>query len=418
MSVGIERYNHLVTFLNDHYHEEIDIPKIEEISCYSYRNINRIFFSLHQETIGKYIRRIRLEKGAQYLKFTGSRYSDICIVFLIVLSACTSPYRQQSISFVSQGDTLTGVINLPKNKQQINMPLLIFVHGDGELEADAYGYYTYFWESLAEAGIATMAWDKKGVGKSKGNWLDQSMEDRAQEVIDAIERVKFHPSLGEAGAIGLIGFSQGCWVLPKVSAQSKYPDFMILVSGAINWKKQSTYMTRKRLEGISAPEEHIREAIQQDIREFTWFEDTITYESYKKLVEEKYSKEQDLGDRIVSPERFRFIQKNIHSDATHDLTKINCPVFALFGDQDRNVNYKETADVYRKIFSANHHSDYSLKIYSDATHSLLRSKHFDTQNPDLEFILKLDVMGDKAFADGVLKDIVSFSVKKAAEREL
>ena len=44
---------------------------------YSYRNINRIFFALHNETIGKYIKRIRLEKAAQYLKFSNLKITDI-----------------------------------------------------------------------------------------------------------------------------------------------------------------------------------------------------------------------------------------------------------------------------------------------------------------------------------------------------
>ncbi|MEO0688428.1 MAG: GyrI-like domain-containing protein, partial [Cyanobacteria bacterium J06649_11] len=42
-----------------------------------YRNINRIFEAIHKETIGKYIKRLRLEKAAQFLKYSDMGISQI-----------------------------------------------------------------------------------------------------------------------------------------------------------------------------------------------------------------------------------------------------------------------------------------------------------------------------------------------------
>ena len=75
----IERYKNLVKFIDENFKEDINIEKIEEISHYSYRNINRIFQSLQHETIGKHIKRIRLEKSAEYLKYTNQQVSDIAL---------------------------------------------------------------------------------------------------------------------------------------------------------------------------------------------------------------------------------------------------------------------------------------------------------------------------------------------------
>ncbi len=73
----LQRYKKLISYIDAHFKEQIDIPKIEEICHYSYRNINRIFLALHHETIGKYIKRIRLEKAAQYLKYDDASVGDI-----------------------------------------------------------------------------------------------------------------------------------------------------------------------------------------------------------------------------------------------------------------------------------------------------------------------------------------------------
>lgn len=73
----LERYKNLLSYLDTHFAEDINIEKVEKVSHYSYRNINRIFNALHHETIGKYIKRLRLEKAAQYLKYSPMSISDI-----------------------------------------------------------------------------------------------------------------------------------------------------------------------------------------------------------------------------------------------------------------------------------------------------------------------------------------------------
>jgi AraC family transcriptional regulator len=65
----LERYKKLLSYLDERFKEEINIDKVEAISHYSYRNINRIFEALHHETIGKYIKRRRMEKAAEFLKY-------------------------------------------------------------------------------------------------------------------------------------------------------------------------------------------------------------------------------------------------------------------------------------------------------------------------------------------------------------
>lgn len=73
----LHRYKKLLAYIDQKFMEDINITEIEEVCNYSYRNINRIFEALHHETIGKYIKRVRLEKAAQYLKYSEQSISDI-----------------------------------------------------------------------------------------------------------------------------------------------------------------------------------------------------------------------------------------------------------------------------------------------------------------------------------------------------
>ncbi|NRB51375.1 MAG: GyrI-like domain-containing protein [Saprospiraceae bacterium] len=75
----LERYKLLKEYLDIYYKEDINIAKIEQVCFYSYRNMNRIFLALHQETIGQYIKRVRLVKAAEYLKYSDQSIFDIAL---------------------------------------------------------------------------------------------------------------------------------------------------------------------------------------------------------------------------------------------------------------------------------------------------------------------------------------------------
>lgn len=68
----LERYNQLLVYLGSHFKEQPNSQKIEQIVHYSYRNINRIFKAVQNESIGQYIQRLRLEKAAEFLKYSAT----------------------------------------------------------------------------------------------------------------------------------------------------------------------------------------------------------------------------------------------------------------------------------------------------------------------------------------------------------
>jgi AraC family transcriptional regulator len=75
----LQEYKKLKKFIDENFKKDIKIGTIEKESFYSYRNINRIFQSLNHETTGRYRKRIRIEKAAEYLKYSDYQVSDIAI---------------------------------------------------------------------------------------------------------------------------------------------------------------------------------------------------------------------------------------------------------------------------------------------------------------------------------------------------
>src|SRR5690606_17482638 len=122
--------------------------------------------------------------------------------------------------------TLAGTLTLPRGSGP--HPAIVLLHGGGAQTRD------FFWlpHFLARRGFAVLAYDKRGVGQSTGDWRNASVQDLADDALAAVaflnadRRIRDH-------RIGLYGASAGGWTAP-VAAQ-RAPDqiaFVIVRSGS------------------------------------------------------------------------------------------------------------------------------------------------------------------------------------------
>jgi hypothetical protein len=64
------------------------------------------------------------------------------------------------------------------------------------------------------------------MGQSEGSWLNNSIEGRAEDTYAAVEYLKSHPAI-DANNIGLVGHSQGGWVVNLIASQHEEIAFFI-----------------------------------------------------------------------------------------------------------------------------------------------------------------------------------------------
>jgi hypothetical protein len=195
--------------------------------------------------------------------------------------------------------------------------------------------------------------------------------------------------------------------MPKVASLSDYPDFIISVSAAINWKRLSNYLTRTRMELEGANKEAIEAGVRQHEIDFNLFNANSKYSDYVAYQKEKCKNEQEEDCDFMNEERFYFVKKNISSDAEQDLKNIRC---LIFGAEDLNVDFEESHQTYERIFLKNNTANYQLKIYTEATHALLKNKHFNTMHLGIGFLVKGELLGKWAFVNDVLSDISAFVI--------
>ncbi len=267
-------------------------------------------------------------------------------------------FTQSAVQIPREAGHLDGVLTLPIQKD--SRGLVIVVHGDAAVNATQDGLYFPWFEGAADAGFATLSWSKPGVGASTGNWLDQSMNDRAAEVNAAIDWALSQSDI-PTQRIVLWGASQAGWVMPQVMASRGDINGMVAVGTAVNWLSQGRFNLLAELDHAGASDAERESAIAESDAVRDLLTDDAGYAKYLLMT---------TDSKPMTAERWEFVARNMQADAAADLLQAasrQTPVLLLIGTHDRNVDVAETERVYRESFG-----DFLSVTHVDGVHSLAR----------------------------------------------
>jgi len=136
-------------------------------------------------------------------------------------------FRFTTLSFPSGDAVLYGLLMEPELPPGGSKPpLMILAHGSGK-QSPIEGYYQYL---LGARGIATFFYDKRGTGKSTGEYT-QDFYVLADDAANAVKVVR-QAAAGRYSRIGFLGTSQGGWVAPLAAAKAKV-DFVEVAYGVV-----------------------------------------------------------------------------------------------------------------------------------------------------------------------------------------
>jgi dienelactone hydrolase len=301
---------------------------------------------------------------------------------------------KEDITFIHNNQKLAGTLLQPKNKTPD--AVVVLIHGDGPMDRYANnGYYPLFNLLLAQ-NIAIFSWDKAGIGQSEGNWLHQSMADRANEAIAAKNILSTYYQ-GQNIPIGYFGYSQAGWVIP-IAASLAPTDFSVIIGGAINWKDQGQYYQalRYQAQGKTPAEITAQLAIEQQQND-ALFAAGITNPATA----------QHRSD--MTHDRYIFVQKNYSSDSRASLATMHGPVLVALGADDLNVDAKTDSCRFQRAFQANPNA--MVALIPHGTHSLMKAPTFNYQlESDWPWYKQLYFVyeGSNAYLPGIYTQIANW----------
>ena len=330
----------------------------------------------------------------------------LCLVLMVFLLQRLSAHdlkaqQQIGLNFSQDGYQLSGSLLLPEGPGP--HPVVLFVHGDGPQDRGL-DRYALLMNAFLKAGIACFSWDKPGTGLSLPlnkrredlGGQGQTMKQRADEVAAAMAALAQRPEV-DARGLGLLGFSQGAWVLAEAAQwpAAQQPAFLITVGGAVDWASQGEYYTRQRLrrEGLATQEAAVQAVLAWQ-RAAPQPDPALSYADYAQaLADYQARKPPPAGANTarLSAERYRFVALNRGADASAGLHVATAPFLAVWGAQDLNVDAAAAAQRYAQLLHAGpvdlsnqvlvqqHHA---VKVFAGGDHQLLRAAHYQTQRPE------------------------------------
>ncbi len=278
----------------------------------------------------------------------------------------------EEVSFRSGDNTLKGVLVLPSTRGPY--PAVAFVHGSGSLGRNDWTLHPPLREHFARRGIASLCWDKPGVGASTGDWTKQSFEDRAREALDAVQFLRARTEI-DRKHVGLWGISQGGWICPLAASLSTDCAFIILVSApATTIEEQDLYRVEQemRADGMPARDIDLALAFARRRMEFARGGSFEQFDAAQRAVaDERWFK--DYVHRL-GPKDFAFGAKNAAYDGRPALRRVKCPVLVVVGQRDTIVPSKKSAALIQEILTESGNKDVTVKTFPGADHFLYLTK--------------------------------------------
>ena len=259
------------------------------------------------------------------------------------------PYSEEEITFTNGEAKLAGTLVLPEGYTR-KTPVLIMVTGSGQEDRNEEIFehkpFAVIADALARAGIATLRCDDRGVGGSTGEVLTATTEDFKDDALAGIKLLR-----ERFDKVGVIGHSEGGTIALMLAAEGQ-ADFIISLAGmAVSGIETIVRQSRVSLENAGYPEE--------------------TLDIFCKAVQEAcevrvhggrmpFPDELDLPDelkqsyhQIITQIQIPWMRHFLTLDMRPLLGGIQCPVLALNGTKDIQVEYESNLGALRSGLPTN-----------------------------------------------------------------
>lgn len=266
---------------------------------------------------------------------------------------------EQEVKFNSGNIQLSGMLKLPNSDDPQAFVLLIA--GSGALDRDENGRkirinsLKEIAEYLANHQIASMRYDKRGVGESEGSYWDTGFLDNVADAESALKYLRSR-SVAKGKPAFVMGHSEGALIATHLAAE--HPDLCgaILVGGAaqtgesvMRWQAVEVARGLRGFNAFLIRLLHIDVAKAQD----------------KAMRKVKRSPKNWHRVGIVRKMNAKWLREFMAYDPKLDLARVKIPVLALTGSKDIQVDPSDLRRMSETIVS-----DFEYHEIPNMTHML------------------------------------------------
>ena len=259
------------------------------------------------------------------------------------------PYATEEVSFANGDAVLKGTLVLPEDCTR-KTPVLIMVTGSGLQNRDEEIFehkpFAVIADALARAGIATLRYDDRGFGESTGDVVNCTTEDLKNDALAGIGLLR-----ERFDKVGVIGHSEGGTIALMLASEKK-ADFIVSLAGmVVSGAETLLWQNRVSLAaaGVSA------EMVDAYCRALEEVFDAATA-GRPMPPAGKYDLPDALKQNLAAVAmqlRMPYLKYFVALDVRPLLGRITCPVLALNGTRDMQVEPESNLGALRSGLTGN-----------------------------------------------------------------
>ncbi len=316
------------------------------------------------------------------------------------------PYTSEDVTIETPDASLAGTLTIPENAMQ-SVPAVVLVSGSGlqNRDEEIFGHkpFAVISDYLARHGIASLRYDDRGFGKSKGDAGNATTADFAN---DAEAVINYLHNTGRFSQIGLIGHSEGGMIAFILANKPSLLDFIVSIAGpSVSGAEINAYQNKVALlnSGIyPTTAEHFQVALLKALRyrlqngPIEAPSDELLLELYPQYNEWPVSRKlaETISATLTKADINPWMEYFLRLDPAPYIKGLQIPALIIYGENDCQVPPSLNLAPAREYAPGS-----IIKSYPELNHMM---QHAVTGNVEEYKHI------EETFSEEVLSDIVSF----------
>jgi pimeloyl-ACP methyl ester carboxylesterase len=320
------------------------------------------------------------------------------------------PYISEDIIVKSLAGNLAGTLTKPKGKGPF--PAIVLITGSGSQDRDEtiFNHKPFFVlsDALTRAGFAVLRMDDRGVGLSEGDPSKATTKDLSDDIYAGIRALHAYSEI-DSSRIGLIGHSEGGMIAQILAAT--YPQdiaFICSMAGlGISGLDVLVWQTRKVASKTMSMGEVEKSVFRQKTLLTMIKESTDSVKLRAQLTDSLglWAVEKQKMFVVNTPE-FRaqlnqlqspWLKYFISYDPEKFLRNVKCPVFAINGSEDMQVESENNLQSIESLLKKYKNTKVRIKEYKGMNHLFQRCTACD-----IEEYAKIETTIDQEVIDDII----------------
>lgn len=290
--------------------------------------------------------------------------------------------REESATFRG-GGVLAGTLTIPRTPGR--HPAIVLVHGSGPQSRRDFHFFRNY---LAHHGVAVLAYDKRGVGGSAGDWRTATFEDLAADALAGVRLLRARSDV-DPRRVGVMAWSNGAWVAPLVAARAPGEIAFVIAgaaSGLTNGENIAYEVENDLREAGFGPADVTRGvALRQFVTRFVIDHPTVSAAAWDTLAS---TIDRARGERWFGAARvawalgmaappdtatlatLRAYRASWRLDPVPAWEQVRCPTLVLLGAFDNAVPAAESARRIRAALTRGGNRAATVRVHPRGSHAL------------------------------------------------